>query len=152
MWYPHLVHRVGIKGNCIFVDDGMNTDRYGQPSVVSCYDKDLEFLWERNFENDPTKLPTHEMIMDVSKGGFFDNIGTKSALLAPMWRESPMVDGEPYDIWYDREVNNPEWSAEATPFDIPKIMKWHVGKRRYEVREELLEALMADDTRELLGL
>lgn len=152
-WPPHIVHRVGTKGNFTFVNDGMNTDRCGEPLLVSHYDRNMASQWGKMYKSDYTKLPTHEMVMDVSaSGGFLDNIGTKSALHAPMWHESPVVDGEPYQQWYDREVNNPMWSAETTPFDIPEIMRWHVGRKKYEVREELLEALMADDTRRLLGL
>ena len=152
-WPPHIVHRVGMKDNFTFIGDGMNSDRYGEPPLVSHYDdKDMLLRWGEEFQADYTKVPTHEMVMDVSHGGFFDNMFARRSLHAPMWHESVVVDGESYQQWYDREVNNPGWLAETTPFDIPGIMKWHVGRKQYEVREELLEALMADDTRRILGL
>lgn len=152
-WPPHVIHRVGTKGRFNFVKDGMNTDRYMEPPMLSNYDKGWFIRWGEEFKADYTKLPTHEMVMDVSaSGGFFDNIKMKRTLHAPMWHEPVLVDGEPYARWYGREVGNPDWSATSTPYDIPEIMRWHVGRRKYELREELLDALMADDTRRMLGL
>lgn len=150
-WPPHPVHRLGTKGNFKFVDDGMNTDRYFEPPVCSNYDMGWFIRWGEEFKEDYTKLPTHEMLMDVSaSGGFLENIIRKRQLHAPMWREKPNVDGTPVDSWVSRERNNPNWGKTESPFDIPHIMKWHVSRPTYDVRDDLIQALKDNDTRSLL--
>jgi len=152
-WPPHLVHRVGTKGNFTFVDDGMNTARHFEPQVCSTYNAGWFIRWGDEFKSDYTILPTHEMILDVSAiGGFLDNIRKKRELHAPMWHENPNVEGSALEPWYRREVNNVNWVAPSIPFNIPRIMHYHVGRKTYTVRPGLIEALKSGNTREFTGL
>ena len=148
-WPPHPVHRLGCRldGRFNFVGDGMNTDRYFDPSVCSEYDGGWFIRWGDAYIGRYPELPTHDMIMDVSaSGGFLENIIRKRQLHAPMWHENPNVDGKPVDVWVQEQRNNPNWSKTESPFDIPHIMKWHVSRPTYDVREELVEALKTDNT------
>ena len=90
--------------------------------------------------------------MDVGAiGGFIENIVQKRRMHAPFWHETPNVRGESAAQWYTRERSNPIWMKRDTPYNIPHIMRYHVGKTKYVLRPELLEALKADETRSLLG-
>ena len=152
-WPPHPVHRIGTKGKFQFVNDGMNTNRYFEPPVCSNYDMGWFIRWGDEFKGRYPELPTHEMVMDVSAaGGFIDNIIGKRTLHAPMWHEQPNIDGEPIQKWLMRERSNPNWTRNTTPFNIPYIMRYHLGKTRYALRPELKEALKTGNTKELIGL
>lgn len=149
-WHPHPVHRLAPKDDFHFVGDGMNTERVY--SVPICSDYDLDWHYKKWEELNPVDLPLSQMILDVSmNGGFRDNVVRRSELHAPMWQETPNVGGQPSDEWHAEALQNPDWTKETTPFDIPKIMRWHVGRVIYDVRPELIEALKNDDTREMLG-
>ncbi len=155
-WLPHPIHRLGPKANFHFVDDGMNSDRaYGVP-ICSEYNMGHFTRWGEDYGVGPKSytLPTDQMVMDVSKiGGFIDNIIDRCGLHAPMWSTKvPEVDGEDARSWVMRERANPNWKKFTTPYNIPQIMKWHLGQPRYRLRDELSEALKADNTREFLGL
>jgi len=149
-WFPHLVHRVGMKEQFNFVNDGMSTDRTW--SVPLCSDYGGEFFpkWGQ-MGNEGIKPYVHQMLMDVSMvGGFLENIPTRRALHAPFWHEEPHIEGLPASQWMERERKNPAWTKTESPFDLPPIMRWHVGKVRYELRPELFKALKEDRTRDLL--
>lgn len=151
-WPPHPVHRLGTKGNFTFVGDGMNTNRYFEPPVCSTYDMGWFIRWGDEYRGRYPELPTHEMLMDVSaEGGFLENIIRKRTLHAPMWREKPNVGGTPVDAWVRAQRNNPQWDKTESPFDIPHIMKWHVSRPTYDVRDELIECLKTDTTWRLLS-
>jgi len=151
-WPPHPVHRVGRKDNFKFVDDGMNSNRVWDAKICSTYDCGWFTKWGSDFADDYTRLPTNEMILDVSAiGGFIENIVGKRKLHAPMWHEKPNVEGVPVDKWYQSEKNNPEWRQTTTSFNIPEIMRWHVSRPTYDLRQELLDALKNDNTEELIG-
>jgi len=152
-WPPHPVHRLGTRtnGKFHFVDDGMNSDRQWEPGICSDWDMGWFIRWGEEFKDDFTKLPTHEMVMDVSaNGGFLDNIVQKRIFHAPMWHERPNVDQIPVKKWIVDQRNNPNWHHTSTPFNIPHIMKWHVGRTTYAVRASLVTALKYNTTEELL--
>jgi hypothetical protein len=92
-------------------------------------------------------MPTNEMILDVSlNGGFLDNVVDRRRMHLPFWHEGdvmPMDEGEvlSIDSWYDRHKDNQEWDLHSTKFNIPEIMKYHLGRRRYTLRDQLLEML-----------
>jgi len=153
-WCPHPVHRVGVKGQFEFVDDGMNTSRTWDAHICSSYDGGWFTRWGSDFKEDYTKLPTNEMILDVGKSGAFREIVAERAELHfPFWRDGqPNVDGTPTKAWGDREKGNNNWTKEDTPFNIPKIMMWHLGKPRYYLRRTLFEALRKDATGRMVGL
>lgn len=147
-WFPHFVHRVGQKGNFNFVGDGMNTDRYFEPKLCySAHDSGWFPKWSTVFEHNPELLPLKEMILDVSLvGAFLENIPERRRMHTPFWNE-PITsmpadeDGLSIDEWMTRERGNLNWDKLTTPFNIPSIMEWHLGKKRYTLRPELLEAL-----------
>jgi hypothetical protein len=168
-WSPHLVHRVGHKDNFNFTGDGMNTDRTWDAKICSQYDGGYFPKWGQMREEggDKAIIPyTNEMIMDVSQvGGFRDNIIDRRLLHIPFWHEeSPILpewkwDGKKYKeykveahTWAQNARNNPDWTKPESPYNIPEIMCYHVGKTRYELRPELLEAIKLDNTEELVGL
>lgn len=93
------------------------------------------------------------MIMDVSLvGGFRDNIIERRILHAPFWHEEPTIEGKPASEWKKFALNNPDWTKTESPYNLPPIMRWHVGKTRYELRPELLEALKHNTTEGIVGL
>jgi len=161
-WFPHVVHRVGTKGRFEFVVDGMNTERMWDAKL--CYENyngGWFTRWGASFSDDgcrlaempddvPERMPTHEMILDVGKSGAFrDTIRARAEQHFPFWSDDwPNVDGERLDIWWEREKDNPNWDKEGTAFDIPKIMRYHLGKPIYELRTDLLVALCEDQTKE----
>jgi len=152
-WFPHFVHRVGEKGARFnFVGDGMNTDRYLEPPVCSDYGGEYFMRWGE-MGQEGIKPYTAQMVLDVSLvGGFRDNIVERRALHAPFWHEEPHVEGKPASVWYRDALANPDWTREESPYDVPAVMRWHVGKTRYEVRPELVEALCEDRTGQYVGL
>jgi len=150
-WYPHIVHRVGKKNNFHFADepvegkyvntDGMNSDRYMDATLCSTYGAEYFPKWGK-MTPDEIKPYIGEMITDVSNiGGFINNIIDKRKMHGPFWNEGCVVDGEPCEQWYRREINNPNWTKLDSPFNIPPVLRYHVGKTKYTVRPELIEQL-----------
>ncbi len=149
-WFPHLVHRVGMRGNFNFVGDGMSTDRTFDANICSDYGGEWFPKWG-SLGDEGIKPYVDQMIMDVSlMGGFLENIGDRRGLHAPFWHEPPTIEGQDALKWMETERQNPVWAATTSPFNLPPIMRYHVGKPRYELRPELLEALKSDQTREFL--
>jgi len=145
-WFPHLVHRVGIKGQFNFVGDGMSSDRTWDAEICSEYDGSYFQKWHV-FHQEGIKPYVHDMIMDVSLvGAFRDNIAERRKLHAPFWHESDDIENKPPDQWLEQARANPAWTLPTSPYDMPAIMNWHVGRLRYELRPELLRALMDDTT------
>lgn len=145
--YPQVVHRIGRKDKFNFVGDGMNTDRHFEPEMVSNWDKGHFLQWGDRYKYTPVNLPTNEMILDVSlNGGFVDNVLDRRRMHLPFWHEGdvmPEDNGEvlSLDSWYKLHKDRSEWYLHSTKFNIPEIMKWHLGKTKYELRPQLLEAL-----------
>lgn len=149
-WFPHLVHRVGIRGQFNFVGDGMTTDRTWDARICSDYGGEMFPKWGELGE-EGIKPYVGQMLMDVSQlGGFRDNIIERRALHAPFWHESTNIEGLVPGEWAERAMDNPNWTKTESPFDLPAIMRHHVGRTRYELRPELLEALKADKCQEYL--
>ena len=160
-WFPHLVHRVSIKGsnlsenknNFEFTGDGMNTDRVWDAKICSNFGGEMFPKWGELGQQGIVPY-THEMITDISLiGAFRDNIGDRRRMHAPFWHEEPTipfftyVDGKvnqvslPESEWYARMNDNPDWTKTESPYNLPDILKWHVGRVKYELRQELLEQL-----------
>jgi hypothetical protein len=151
-WCPHIVHRVGKKNNFHFADkeiegkwvntDGMNSDRYGEATLCSTFGAEYFPNWGDMFKKNPLDVNNynHEFIMDVSNtGGFINNIIDKRKMHGPFWNEGCTVNGEPCEQWYKRERDNPNWTKQTTPFNIPPVMMYHLGRTKYTVRKELIE-------------
>lgn len=171
-WLPHIVHRVGHKDSFNFVIDGMNSDRYLDAKLVydkfsggcfptwgvvyelSGYKKMDADVDQDTWNKFPGKLPTHEMLLDVSKnGGFRDLVCPRADAHFPFWNDPwPNVDGERLGSWWEREKDNANWLVPVTHFDIPPIMEYHLGKTTYKIRDELIEAIAADRTEVMIGL
>lgn len=143
-WFPHLVHRVGVRGEFVFNGDGMNTEDTSGCELISNYNGGWFARWGSEFSKKPHELPTHEMILDISSlGGFLENIKEKRKHHAPYWREREdqiNLDGAFHDIeqWYNGEKRNPDWTKKETHFNIPDVMKPHLGELHYQVRQDLL--------------
>jgi glycosyltransferase involved in cell wall biosynthesis len=152
-WFPHLVHRVGGKdGSFNFVGDGMTTDRTWAAELCSRYDGGYFQKWG-SLGQEGVKPFVHDMIMDVSLvGGFRDNIVERRTLHAPFWHEEPHIENKPASRWKAEAEANPDWTRTESPYNLPAIMRWHVGRTRYELRPELLEALKDGDTKRMVGL
>lgn len=148
-WFPHLVHRVGHKDRFHFVGDGMTSDRTWDAKICSNYGGEYFPQWGGM---PPMEIPVSEMITDVSLvGGFRDNIIERRLLHAPFWHEEAHVEGKSAAEWAAAAMANPDWTKAESPFDLPQILRWHVGRTKYLVRQELIEAIKRDDTRELIG-
>jgi len=156
-WYPQFVHRCGHRddGSFVFTGDGMNTTRYLEPPVCSDYGGEYFTRWGdmgKNGEFDDRGYE-RQMITDISLvGAFLENIPERRRMHAPFWHEEPHIENLPSSQWMARERQNPNWTKTESPYDLPHILKWHVGRTRYELRRELFEALCQDNTRPLLGL
>ena len=149
-WFPHIVHRAGHKNHFHFTGDGMNTTRTWDAKICSQYNGTYFPLWG-SMGDEGIKPYVNEMIMDVSLvGGFRDNIIERRQLHAPFWHEEPHIEGKQAGEWIGEALNNPDWTKPDSPFNLPKIMRYHVGKTRYELRGDLLEALKRDETREYI--
>jgi len=154
-WFPHPVHRVGAKDNFHFTGDGMNTDRVFGTEMCSTYNMGWFTRWGEDFEDNPIALPTNEMILDVSlTGGFLENIPERRKMHIPFWNEDTVnihmtakEDSMLLDDWIKIQRDNKNWYLQSTPFNIPEIMKWHLGRVRYELRPELLSILKDEEWR-----
>lgn len=164
-WFPHVVHRVGQKGNFNFVGDGMNSDRLWDASFCSNYNAGWFSRWGAEFQKDgtpipperkedtPDRLPVHEMITDISLvGAFRDNIVDRRTMHAPFWHEEPHIEGLPASVWLERAKANPDWEKPDSPFDLPNILKGLVGSTTYFLRPEILESIKRNETKWLLNL
>lgn len=145
-WFPHPVHRIGPKDNFDFKNDGMNTGRVFDSTMVSNYGLGEFTQWGDKYKNNPVALPTNEMVLDVSlTGAFLDNIPDRRRMHLPFWGEGDVMpadeDGLSVDSWYEQQRQRSEWGLHSTKFNIPGIMKYHLGRRRYTLRPQLLEML-----------
>lgn len=151
-WFPHPVHRVGRKERFNFVGDGMNTDRYFEPPMLSAYGMEYFTQWS-DIGPEDIKPYVNDMIMDVSQvGAFRDNIVTRRAHHAPFWNESVNVEGQDPQTWLNEQKQNQNWILRTTPYNIPAIMRYHLGRTRYEVRPQLIHAIGQNNTLAFLGL
>lgn len=151
-WFPQVVHRVGRKGRFNFVGDGMNTDRYMEPPMCSDYGREYFMQWG-DMGQEGVKPYVDQMLLDVSLvGAFLENIPGRRRLHSPFWHEEPTIEGMAASDWMARERQNPNWTKKESPYNLPAIMRWHVGRPKYELRESLFRALCEDTTRELLGV
>jgi hypothetical protein len=145
-WFPHPVHRIASKDSFHFTNDGMNTASVFDAEMVSDWGLGQFLNWSDEYKNKAVKLPLHEMILDVSlTGGFLENIPDRRRMHLPFWGEGDVMpadeEGLSVDDWIRSQRNNPLWSLTQTPFNIPEIMKYHLGKKKYTLRPELLDAL-----------
>lgn len=145
-WWPHQVNRVGVKGRFNFIGDGMGTNTPGNTVFTQ-----TEYAWEPYFQFGPHLMPTNQMILDVSMvGGFLETILKRRQLHAPLWNENPDVlygvapAGAGVDIhkWMAEQRLNSRWNMTTTPFNIPAIMRGHLGKLTYEVRPEIIDRIV----------
>jgi len=151
-WFPHVVHRVGVKGRFNFVGDGMNTDRFMEPPICSDYGGEYFMQWGQ-MGQEKIKPYVNQMITDVSMvGGFRDNIPFRRMAHAPFWHEEPTIEGKPASQWHADALADPKWTRPASPYNLPKALRFHVGRTSYEFRSDLFDALCRDTTREWLGI
>ena len=142
-WWPHLVNLVDLKSRFKFVGDGMNSS-HGCPTVGNV---GSQTNWQEDFKGRAHEIPTNQMILDIGMiGGFLNVIPTRRRLHAPIWGESPEViyiDGkaENLEAWYNAERGNQDWFATETPFNIPEIMRGHLGKLTYKPRADVLDRI-----------
>lgn len=140
-WYPHPVHRVGKRNNFNFTGDGMNTDRVWDARICSQYGGEYFTKWGK-MSNEEIKSYLNDMILDVSLvGGFLGNIKKRRELHAPFWHEEPTIEGINADEWLEAEEKNNNWTESDSPFNIPDIMRDHVGQKEYKLRGWLREKL-----------
>lgn len=159
-WFPHLVHRVGSKNNFHFDGDGMNTNRAWDARICSDYGGEMFQEWGKLGQEGIVPY-TNQMITDISLiGAFRDNIPERRRMHAPFWNEEPTIpyheNGKqphlPASAWMEKALNDPDWTKTTSPYQLPHILKYHIGKVKYELRPELLEALKTGETHALVGL
>lgn len=141
-WFPHPVHRVGYKNNFHFVDDGMNTDRYLEPVMCSNFGMEYFSKWSSEYGQEGIKPFVHEMITDVSLiGGFLGNIRDRRTMHAPFWGNDFTIDGLHVDDWLNKQAGNDRWTKTESPYNIPALLRWHVGKSHYTLQPGILERM-----------
>jgi glycosyltransferase involved in cell wall biosynthesis len=148
-WFPHPVHRIGAKEDFNFVNDGMNTSKTYEAAMVGNWGIGHFMQWSDRYKYKPAELPTNEMILDVSlTGGFLDNIPDRRRMHLPFWGEGDVMpadeQGMAIDDWYSQQSDNQDWDSEESRFNIPQIMRYHLGRRKYTLRPTLLEALKTE--------
>jgi glycosyltransferase involved in cell wall biosynthesis len=156
-WFPHLVHRVGQKDNFNFQDDGMNTEQIREANICSDYDGNWYPKWgslggNKETAQEKIKPYVNQMILDISQTGAFLNTIIKKRKLAEMFwgKEAMIVEGQSFKDWYEKQNDNPDWQKIESPYNIPKIMRFHVGKQIYIVRDDLIEAIKNNDTKNFI--
>lgn len=160
-WYPHPVHRIGKKGTFHFIGDGMSTDRTWNVPFLG-HDGGMFLKWGE-MGPEAIKPYVNWMLLDVSLlGGFRDLIPERRALHAPFWHEVPNIPyktagqkGETWmdpDTWKRTALADTDWILPTSPYNLPRIMHWHVGRVRYDLHPELFESLCRDDTAQYLGV
>lgn len=161
-WFPHLVHRVGQKGQFNFNGDGMNTNRVWDAKICSNYGGEMFPKWGE-LGQEGIKPYVNEMVTDISLlGGFRDNIPPRRRMHAPFWHEEPTIpyynreNGQQLHVgeheWMTRALNDKDWLKTESPYNLPKILRYHVGRPTYTLRPEILEAIKNDTTRTTLGI
>jgi hypothetical protein len=96
----------------------------------------------------PHAMPTHDMVLDISSlGGFLWNVRNKANLHAPLWRaknNSISIGGifHNADDWCFEERKNKEWQKKETVFNIPEIMRCHLGEFMYQQKEEIIQKII----------
>ena len=148
-WYPHPVNRLDLKSRMLHIGDGMNTNRPWDPPFVGDYDGGA--TWEVSCRDNPSSLPTHHMILDISATGMWlDNIVPKRAAHAPHWHENADTlhgwGGGSRNIfeWVREQKDNMNWHKRYSPFNIPKILYGLLGEQSYFARREVLESIAND--------
>lgn len=163
-WVPHPVHRFGRKEHFVFSGNSMNTLRFREhevrqemmPMHSKFRDWPMDYVHEyaRDYwENlDPKNIDIYdECIFDISKNGLFlDGIVRKCEEHAVLWSEEPNVNGIPIAQWYEDALNDKKWGQLESSFPIPRIMKFHLGKREYAIRKELHDAIVNGTTQEYI--
>lgn len=149
-WYPHPVHRISSRDDFVFANDGMNSNRTFDAEMVSNWGLGHFTQWGNKYKLNPIALPTNEMILDVSlTGGFIDNIPDRRRMHEPYWHEGDVMpadeQGLSVDDWYNIQRDNQSWDSRSTSFNIPEIMRFHLGRRKYMLRPTLLEMLKAGE-------
>lgn len=149
-WFPHPVHRIGRRDSFEFTGDGMNTGNAFKAEMVGDWGLEHFMQWGDKYKNNPVGLPIEQMILDVSlTGGFLDNIPDRRRMHLPFWGEGDVMPadegGLSVDEWYRQQQANIYWDLHQSPFNIPHIMHWHIGRKRYQLRPDLLEALKVGD-------
>ena len=171
-WFPQLVHRVGYKGKDIkfneekenfeFNNDGMNTTRQWDAKICSDYGGEYNIQWGE-MGQEGIKPYVNQMITDVSLiGGFRDNIPDRKRMHAPFWKETEVL--IPYfdrvtkkqplmseSEWMQTALADEDWTKEDSPYNLPAILRYHVGKTKYELSPELWEALRWERTKEFIS-
>jgi glycosyltransferase involved in cell wall biosynthesis len=146
-WWPHPVNRLDFKHRLQFVEDGMNTNRPGDPQFVGGLDGGWGPKWQTEYQHAPHTLPTNRMILDVGMiGGFLDSIPARRRHHAPFWGESPEViyiDGHGVSLegWYWEQKANPEWIQTTSKFNLPAIARGMVGQPWYRPRVDVLDRI-----------
>lgn len=150
-WLPHIVYRSGPRDMFHWSGNSMNPDRMGA-GAKACGGHGGG--WPQWSGKDPASIPAadipmRDMILDVCSFGVpRDNMVYRRRLHYPLWVAAQPVftiEGKYPDEWQQEANENPIWVRDTSPYDIPKIMHYHVGKVKYEVRPELLDALMEDE-------
>ena len=154
-WFPHLVHRVGYKNNFNFVGDGMNSDRTWDAKICSHYGGEYFPKWG-DMGEEGIKPFVNEMITDISLiGGFRDIIPARRKLHVPFWHEQPTIPDfnghhKNEDVWMEEARNDSRWTMKQSPYNLPSILKYHVGQVQYHLRQDLLRAIKNDRTLEFI--
>lgn len=146
-WLPHIVYRAGPRSMFHWSGNSMNPDKIIGAKTCGGHGGG----WPQWSGKDPASIPaadipTRDMILDVcSFGAPRDNIVYRRGLHHPLWGQSRfIIEGQTPNEW-QREANaNPVWTRQDTPYDIPNIVRWHVGRTSYVIRPELIEILKND--------
>ena len=162
-WFPHKFPMGGSKAEMFFIGDGVRTPQhkaeqdYTGPPIPVCFLYPQEItIWQKTYPNlgnpdvrhraeEDIKPYVHDMVLDISQTGWcLENVPAKKRMHAPFWHESTDLEGLSLEMWLERERQNPDWTCSTSPFDLPALVRYHVGRTKYMIRPELIQALKED--------
>ena len=168
-WFPHRFPMGGAKTEMVCIGDGVRTPQskaeqeYTGPPIPTCSRYIGEMAdWQREYPDvrdtavrrraeEAIKPYLHDMVLDVSMTGWcLEDVPTRRRLHAPFYHGDTHLEGIPLEQWLEQERQNPEWTYTTSPFNLPVVVRYHLGKTRYTVRTELIKALQEDQTLEYI--
>jgi glycosyltransferase involved in cell wall biosynthesis len=128
---PDLIRRTGWR-------DHLTVDSPVEGDVKLCSER---LQWRHPWDINEVHRYIEDFVFGVVSGTAFINQAKDRF-------ESDFGDTSGIDFagWYRDAVKNPEWMSTESPFEIPPILRHHLGKTKYELRPEIIQALKRNDT------
>jgi glycosyltransferase involved in cell wall biosynthesis len=136
-WYPE---REQVANRIFTRDSSIMRDIEAGDSLVQSKSSDFKII-----------SPRHGYIVDC-RNIFRDSYLLREQTSKKIWGETsretirftPAHTGYKYEISmadFEKELQDERWTWDYTPFYLPRILRYHLGKTKYEVRENLVNII-----------